>query len=78
MSLLRLAPKEVENARRLGNLATDKKDTGRNIFAGMAQAKAEEKPEVSVNPANDTTSSRVNVNTSVPPWIDKLRNKNKK
>ena len=70
--------KEVENARRLGNLATDKKDTGRNIFAGMAQAKAEEKPEVSVNPANDTTSSRVNVNTSVPPWIDKLRNKNKK
>lgn len=71
--------KEMENARRLGGLG-DKKDNtavSRGIFGGLAQAKAEEKPEVAVKPTSDNTSSRVEVDTSVPPWIEKLR-RNKK
>ncbi len=71
--------KEIENARRLGNLG-DKKETtpvSRGIFGGMAQAKSEEKPEVAVKPVADNTSSRVEVEGSVPPWIEKLR-RNKK
>ncbi len=70
-------PKEIENARRLGALGEKKDVPARSgILAGL-QTKAEEKPEVSVQPSQDNTSSRVNVDTSVPPWIEKLR-KNKK
>ncbi len=71
--------KEIENARRLGNLG-DKKETtpvSRGIFGGMAQAQREEKPEVAVKPVADNSSSRVEVEGSVPPWIEKLR-RNKK
>lgn len=69
--------KEIENARRLGNLGEKKETVSRGIFAGMAQAKMEEKPEVAVKPVADNTSSRVEVEGSVPPWIEKLR-RNKK
>jgi len=52
--------------------------SARSIFSGYAQqAKMEEKPEVSVTPNNNMGSSRVEVESSVPPWIEKLR-KNKK
>ncbi len=70
--------KELENARRLGNMGEKKDNTlARGIFGGLAKAKEEERPEVAVKPISDNTSSRVEVDTSVPPWIEKLR-RNKK
>lgn len=71
--------KDIEGARKLGTIPEKKEQTpvSRGIFAGLAQAKAEEKPEVNVKPATDNTSSRVAVDGAVPPWIEKLR-KNKK
>lgn len=71
-------PNAVENAKSIGNMGkAPEQNIGRSIFSGMAQAKMEEKPEVSVTPKNNVGSSRVEVESSVPPWIEKLR-KNKK
>ncbi len=70
----------VANARSIGNMGEKKENApqARSIFSGYAQqAKMEEKPEVSVTPKNHAGSSRVEVESSVPPWIEKLR-KNKK
>ncbi len=70
----------VAGARSIGNMGEKKENapSARSIFSGYAQqAKMEEKPEVSVTPNNNMGSSRVEVESSVPPWIEKLR-KNKK
>ncbi len=70
----------VANARSIGNMGEKKENApqARSIFSNYAQqAKMEEKPEVSVTPKNNAGSSRVEVESSVPPWIEKLR-KNKK
>ncbi len=69
----------VANARSIGNMG-QKSETpsARSMFSNYAeQAKMEEKPEVSVTPKNNMGSSRVEVESTVPPWIEKLR-KNKK
>ena len=58
--------------------------SARSLFAGYVQKEKEEeaaapiKPDVSLERKNDLGSSRVEVNnSSVPPWIEKLRrNKN--
>ena len=78
----------VQAARSIGNMGqTSRPDySTRNLFAGIFQQekKAEEeapspvKPEVSLEKNSGLGSSRVEVNNStVPPWIEKLRNKNK-
>lgn len=71
-------PTPVAAARGIGNMGEKKEaPLGRSIFSGLAQAKMEEKAEVSVTPKHEVGSSRVDVESTVPPWIEKLR-KNKK
>jgi len=79
---------DAQAARSIGNMGQQKQDySTRNLFAGILQQEKkveEERPQTPVRP--DVTldrnanlgSSRVEVNNStVPPWIEKLRNKNK-
>ncbi len=69
----------VQAARGIGNYG-EKKDAvvaPRGIFGAMAQAKAEERPEVQVSAPKTPGSSHAAVESTVPPWIEKLR-KNKK
>lgn len=78
---------EVQNARSIGNMGQSNRPeySTKNIFAGIMREKKEEeersvptRPEVSVEKNTSLGSSRVEVNNStVPPWIEKLRNKNK-
>lgn len=77
---------EMANARSMGNMGqASSAYSARSMFAGYTQkekeeeAKAPVKPDVSLErKTNDLGSSRVEVNnSSVPPWIEKLRkNKN--
>ncbi len=75
---------EVVGARSIGNMATQAKPeySARSMFAGFVQKEKEKereetpvKPDVSLERrTNDLGSSRVEVNNStVPPWIEKLR-----
>ena len=79
---------EVQAARSIGNMGQSPRQdySTRNLFAGIMQQekKVEEektvpsKPEVTLQKNTNLGSSRVDVNNStVPPWIEKLRNKNK-
>lgn len=69
----------VDNAKAIGNMGkTPEPNLGKTIFSGMAQAKMEEKPTVSVHPKNEFGSSMVEVESTVPPWIKKLRDNKKK
>ncbi|MCI8554967.1 MAG: cell division protein FtsZ [Clostridia bacterium] len=77
---------EMAAARSIGNMgqASRPEYSARSLFAGYVQKEKEEeaaapiKPDVSLERKNDLGSSRVEVNnSSVPPWIEKLRrNKN--
>lgn len=76
---------DVANARSIGNMGQIRNDySARNLFAGYMQREKEEeektpaKPDVSLErKSNDLSSSRVEVNNStVPPWIEKLRKNN--
>lgn len=73
---------EVSNARSIGNMGEKKEvASARSVFSGFAKAQAEEeakKPEVNVTAKNNAGSSRVEVESSVPPWIQKLRDNKKK
>ncbi len=73
---------EVSNARSIGNMGEKKEvASARSVFSGFAKAQAEEeakKPEVNVTAKNTAGSSRVEVESSVPPWIQKLRDNKKK
>ena len=77
---------DVQSARSIGNMGQPKQDySTKTLFAGILQQerKVEEpsapaRPEVSLEKNAGLNSSRVEVNNStVPPWIEKLRNKNK-
>ncbi len=72
----------MDSARSIGNMG-QKNDmpSARSIFSGYIQKEKEEqmaKPNVSLERNNeDKTSSRVDISSNVPPWIEKLR-RNKK
>ena len=80
---------DVQAARSIGNMGQAPRQdySTRNLFAGIMQQekKVEEerpatqvKPDVTLQKNTNLSSSRVEVNNStVPPWIEKLRNKNK-
>ena len=73
---------DVSSARSMGNMAQPKPDFSvKSMFSNYAHKEKEEevaRPEVSVEKkSNDLGSSRVDVKTNVPPWIEKLR-RNKK
>ena len=63
-------------AKSVGNMGQQTGPQQTRMF-GFAQPKPEEKPEVSVSQPQNLGSSRVDVGTTVPPWIEKLR-RNKK
>ena len=77
---------EMAAARSMGNMGqAGGAYSARSMFAGYVQKEKEEEVKVPVKPdvslerkTNDLSSSRVEVNnSSVPPWIEKLRkNKN--
>ena len=72
----------MDSARSIGNMG-QKNDmlSARSIFSGYIQKEKEEqmaKPNVSLERNNeDKTSSRLDISSNVPPWIEKLR-RNKK
>ena len=72
----------MDSARSIGNMG-QKNDmpSARSIFSGYIQKEKEEqmaKPNVYLERNNeDKTSSRVDISSNVPPWIEKLR-RNKK
>lgn len=72
----------MDSARSIGNMG-QKNDmpSTRSIFSGYIQKEKEEqmaKPNVSLERNNeDKTSSRLDISSNVPPWIEKLR-RNKK
>ncbi len=70
----------MEGARSIGNMG-QKEPTARSLFSGYIQREKEEemaKPNVSIGRASeDKTSSRIDISSNVPPWIEKLR-RNKK
>ena len=78
---------DAQAARSIGNMGQRPDYSTRNLFAGIFQEKKpEETPAQPQSIRHDITldgdrglgSSRVNVNNAaVPPWIEKLRNKNK-
>ena len=79
---------DAQAARSIGNMGQPQRPdySTRNLFAGILQQekKVEEdrpapaRPDVSLERNSNLGSSRVEVNNStVPPWIEKLRNKNK-
>lgn len=77
---------EVAAARSIGNMGQTRPEiNARSLFSGYVQKEKEEQAQAPVRPdvslerrGNDLGSSRVEVNnSSVPPWIEKLRrNKN--
>lgn len=70
----------MEGARSIGNMG-QKESTARSLFSGYIQKEKEEQmanPNVSIGRASeDKTSSRIDISSNVPPWIEKLR-RNKK
>ncbi len=70
----------MEGARSIGNMG-QKEPTARSLFSGYIQKEKEEQmanPNVSIGRASeDKTSSRIDISSNVPPWIEKLR-RNKK
>ena len=70
----------MEGARSIGNMG-QKEPSARSLFSGYIQREKEEEmanPNVSIGRASeDKTSSRVDISSNVPPWIEKLR-RNKK
>ena len=72
----------MENAKAIGNMG-QKPDmpSARSIFAGYAAREKEEqmaKPNVNIErQSEDKSSSRLDISSNVPPWIEKLR-RNKK
>ena len=72
---------ELEKAKSIGNMGQAKEARPRSMFADYIQREKEEqaaKPDVSVERnEDDLASSRVEVKSTVPPWIEKLR-RNKK
>ncbi len=72
----------MENAKSIGNMG-QKNDmpSARSIFSGYAAREKEEqmaKPNVNIErTSEDKTSSRLDISSNVPPWIEKLR-RNKK
>lgn len=68
----------VEEAKNIGNLGKKQEPQGfgRSPFGTFAP-KTEEPPQVNVSPKNKIGSSGVDVESPVPPWIQKLR-QNKK
>lgn len=70
----------MEGARSIGNMG-QKEPSARSLFSGYIQREKEEemaKPNVSIGRASeDKTSSRIDISSNVPPWIEKLR-RNKK
>lgn len=77
---------DVQASRSIGNMGQRQDYSTRNLFAGIFQEKKVEETPVAPAPKQEVTldqnsgleSSRVNVNNAaVPPWIEKLRNKNK-
>ena len=70
----------MEGARSIANMG-QKEPTARSLFSGYIQKEKEEQmanPNVSIGRASeDKTSSRIDISSNVPPWIEKLR-RNKK
>ena len=70
----------MEGARSIGNMG-QKEPSARSLFSGYIQREKEEEmanPNVSIGRASeDKTSSRDDISSNVPPWIEKLR-RNKK
>ncbi len=70
----------MEGARSIGNMG-QKEQPARSLFSGYIQKEKEEQmanPNVSIGrTSEDKTSSRIDISSNVPPWIEKLR-RNKK
>ena len=72
----------MDSARSIGNMGQKPEmPSARSIFSGYIQKEREEqmaKPNVSLERASeDKTSSRLDISSNVPPWIEKLK-KNRK